>query len=256
MQKRNRNFGVDAGFFQLLRAPIAPEGLMAARVFGSLAQAALHPHITIYGLAAGARYCAVVGEIVVPFRTASPRPATEARSTLIVSGIQTLRANGLYDRYVDLLSPRLRQEIMSLVAGVWIPSELALEHYRTMDRLQLSKSAIEAIGAEVAERGSKTVLGRGSAGSKHDRTPWGRLVLAHRNLDNNWRGSDMMIMKEGPSEATFVWAGQPCASVPYFVTSWGAFLRSRVAGVCTTANHRVVHEQCSATTIVIHLSWV
>jgi hypothetical protein len=196
-----------------------------------------------------------VSEIVVPFRTASPKPATEARSTLIVSGIQTLRAKGLYDRYVDLLSPRLRQEIMSLVAGLWIPAELALEHYRTMDGLQLSTSAIEAIGAEVAERGSKTVLSRGSAASQRNPTPWDRLVMAHRNLDNNWRGSDMRISKEGHSEALFTWAGQPCASVPYFVISWGAFLRSRVASVCRTANHRIVHEQCSATTIVIHLSW-
>jgi hypothetical protein len=196
-----------------------------------------------------------VGEIVVPFRTATPRPATQARSTLIVSGIQTLRAKGLYERYVDLLSPQLRQEIMSLVAGLWIPSELALEHYRTMDQLHLSKSAIEAIGAEVAERGSKTVLSRGSAVSSGEATPWDRLVMAHRNLDNNWRGSDMMISKEGPNDATFVWAGQPCASVPYFVISWGAFLRSRVAAVCTTANHRIMHEQCSATTIVISLSW-
>jgi hypothetical protein len=181
---------------------------------------------------------------------------TEARSTLIVSGIQTLRANGLYERYVELLSPRLRQDIMSLVAGLWIPGELALEHYRTMDRLALGKSTIEAIGAEVAERGAKTVLVAGRLARHADPTPWDMLVLSHRNLDTNWRGSDIMISKEGPQEALITWAGQPCASVPYFVTSWGAFLRAAVSGYCRTATHRIMHEQCTPTTMVLHLSWV
>ena len=177
-----------------------------------------------------AAYRAVVGEIFLPFRTATPKPMTEARSTLIVSGIQTLRASadGLYERYVELLSPKLRQDIMSLVAGLWIPGELALEHYRTMDRLQLSKSTIEAIGAEVAERGAKTVLLREGAPGKATRRPGTCSAMSHRNLDINWRGSDMMISKEGPQEALFLWAGQPCASVPYFVTSWGSFLRAVV----------------------------
>ncbi len=198
-----------------------------------------------------------MAEIFLPFRSANPKPVTEARSTLIVSGIQTLRANGLYERYVELLSPKLRQDIMALVAGLWIPVELALEHYRTMDRLALGKSTIEAIGAEVAERGAKTVLGRGSAATKlREPTPWDMLLMTHRNLDTNWRGSDIMITKEGPQEAQIVWAGQPCASVPYFVTSWGSFLRAAVTGYCTTAHHRIALEQGSATTMVIHLSWV
>jgi hypothetical protein len=198
-----------------------------------------------------------VTEVLLPFRTAIPRPMTEARSTLIVAGIQALRANGLYERYTDLLSSKLRQEIMSLVAGLWIPGELALEHYRTMDRLELGKSVIEAIGADVAGRGSRTVLSRASAGLRQaDPTPWDMLLMSHRNLDTNWRGSDIMVSKEGPHEAAFVWAGQPCASVPYFVTSWGAFLRAATQGYCSTASHRILHDRCTSTSIVIQLSWL
>jgi hypothetical protein len=229
------------------RHPAAARGLQVAE--GS--------YIAAYGLAKGRAYRAVVGETFLPFRNATPKPMTEARSTLIVSGIQTLRASadGLYERYVELLSPKLRQDIMALVAGLWIPGELALEHYRTMDRLQLSKSAIEAIGAEVAERGAKTVLLRRAA-RQGDATPWDRLGQSHRNLDINWRGSDIMISKEGPQEALFLWAGQPCAGVPYFVTSWGSFLRAVVTSGGTTATHRILYDQCSATTIAIHLAWL
>jgi hypothetical protein len=198
-----------------------------------------------------------MSEIVLPFRTPNPRPVTEARSTLIVAGIQTLRAHGLYERYVDLLSPNLCQEIMALVAGVWIPAELALEHYRKMDQLALPTSMIEAIGAEVAERGSKTVLKRARGlATDPDRTPWKMFEMVHRNLDTNWRGSDMMVTKEGPHQATFTWAGQPCASVPYFVTSWGGFLRASTNLYCTNAYHRVVPERSSPSTIAIELTWV
>jgi hypothetical protein len=187
------------------------------------------------------RYSDAMGEIVLPFRTPNPRPVFEARSTLIISGIQTLRAQGLYERYVALLSPSLREQMMSLVAGLWIPAELAIEHYRTLDRLDLPKTTIEAIGAEVADRAYKTVLARVPVISKRaDATPWTVLLLSHRNLDVNWRGSDMMITKEGPLEAIFIWAGQPCASVPYFVTSWGSFLRALTSLACTKAWHRVL----------------
>jgi len=179
---------------------------------------------------------------------------TQARSTLIVSGIQTLRAHGVYDLYSELLSPDLRQDMMSLVAGLWIPWTLALEHYRTMDKLALPKSTIETIGAEVAERGSKTTMTSLPSGT--DRTPWRMLLMSHRNLDTNWKGSDMKVTKEGPRQAILVWAGQPCASVPYFVTSWGAFIRARTALYCTSASHRVLTEACTPTTIAIELSWV
>jgi hypothetical protein len=196
-----------------------------------------------------------MSEIVVPFRTPTPRLVTEARSTLIVSGIQTLRARGLYERYVELLSPSLRQEIMSLVAGLWIPGNLALEHYRTMDKLGLDTSLIEAIGAEVSQRGARTVLKRAPT-TNTDRTPWKMFELIQRNLDTNWRGSDMMVIKEGPQEAISIWEGQPCASVPYFVTSWGGFMRASTSRYCTSAQHRYLPDRSSPTTIALSLSWV
>jgi hypothetical protein len=145
---------------------------------------------------------------------------------------------------------------MSLLAGIWVPVALAVEHYQTMDRLELPKSTIEAIGAEVAERGFKTVLAAPPLPQEGAPTPWDVLRSAHRNLDTNRRGSDIMVTKEGPERATLVWAGQPCASVPYFVMSWGAFLRARVNLYCERAHHRIVRERCSSLDVVIELSWI
>jgi hypothetical protein len=195
-------------------------------------------------------------EIILPFRTPHPGPCAEARSTLIIAALQTLRAQGLYDAYVECVTPSLRQELMSLVAGIWVPIALAVEHYKTMERLELPKSIIEAIGAEVAERAFKTVLAAPPQPQEGSPTPWDVLRSAHRNLDNNWRGSDIMVTKEGPEHATVVWTGQPCASVPYFVTSWGAFLRARVNLYSTRAIHRIVRERSSPLDVVVELSWI
>lgn len=123
-----------------------------------------------------------------------------------------------------------------------------------MERLDLSAPTIEAIGAEVAERGSRSVLAR-PVDAGGGPSPWDVLRLAHRNLDNNWRGSDVRVDKLGPKRAEVVWAGQPCASVPYFVTSWGAFLRALVGVHSVRPSFRLVRKRCSATQIVVDLTW-
>lgn len=198
-----------------------------------------------------------VSEVFLPFRSPTPRPLEKVRSTLILNGIQTLRAHGHYARYLDLLETDTRSEIVSLIAGTWIPVELALSHYWAADRLDLGSSAIESIGAEVADRVYKSVLSTIPALSKKgDATPWTAMSLSQKNNDVNWKGSDIVIYKEGPREAIYEWAGQPMAVVPYFVRSWGGFLRALIGLFCTKASYRLMNERCSPTTISIRLSWI
>jgi hypothetical protein len=198
-----------------------------------------------------------VREVFLPFRSPIRRPVHQVRSTLILNGIQTLRAHGFYSRYLDLLGPETRDQIMSLVAGLWIPIDLPMAHYRAADRLNLDPALIESIGAEVADRVYKTALSSIPALSKRsDVTPWSVLSLAHQNNDTNWKGSDIIIYKEGPREAIYEWTGQPMADVPYFVRSWGGFLRSMTNLFCTKASYHLINERCTTTTISIRLSWL
>src|SRR5438105_14521143 len=105
---------------------------------------------------------------------------SEVRSTLIVSAIQTLRARGLYERYMAQLPPAVRSEVQSLIAGAWLPIELALEHYRAMDRLGLDAVTVEAIGGEVGERANKSMLSIVVRLSREAGvTPWTALAPSH-----------------------------------------------------------------------------
>jgi hypothetical protein len=200
-------------------------------------------------------------ETFVPFRAAGGAPrvprASHARSTLLVSGMQTFRSRGLYDRYKTNLPEATRADLLSLIAGTWVPIDLALEHYRAADRLGLDALTIDSIGAEVADRINKTALSVMVKMSKEiGVTPWSALTSCHRVTDVNWKGSDVTVVKLGPKDARYEWVGQPCAEVPYFVTSFGGFLRSLASLFCTRAYTRPVPERCTASSVSYRLSWV
>jgi hypothetical protein len=205
-----------------------------------------------------------VGDVAIesaflPYRFPRSRtpPATHIRSTVIVSGLQAVRVRGLYDAYVDCLTPSARPQILSLIAGAWLPIESGIHHYEAMGRLRLDPATVEAIGAEVADRLNRSALSVAVKLSKEAGvTPWTALSHAHRITDINWRGSDVMVQKLGPKEARYDWVGQPCASIPYFVAGCAGFLRALVSLFCVKAVVRTLSDREAPTTASYRLSWV
>src|SRR5450432_2967721 len=64
-------------------------------------------------------------------------PATSFRSTWIVASIESLRNFGQFERYRALLGER-SDEVLTCVAGVWLPMAVARSHYRACESLGLS----------------------------------------------------------------------------------------------------------------------
>ncbi len=185
------------------------------------------------------------------------RPASLVRSTIIVSGLQAFRTRSLIEAYQEHLPEYARAPLLGLVAGQWIPVGLAVDHYRAADRLGLDAPTIESIGADVAERIHKSPLSVMVKMSKELYvTPWTALASSQRLKDINWKGSEVHVVKLGPKDARFDWIGQPCAEVPYFVTSFGGFLRSLVSLFCTKAYVCAMPDQASPTSMSYALSWV
>jgi hypothetical protein len=198
-----------------------------------------------------------MAEVFLPFRNSPVVPTTEVRSTLIMSGIQAVRAQGLFGAYSESLPSGVREQIAGLAAGMWVPVEIAVAHYSAMDRLGIEQSVIEALGADVAARTWKHILAPVFARSKRiGPKPWEALSYAQDTVQLNWRGGDVRIFKEAPTQALYEWAGQPCADIPYFVTSFGSFMRELMKLFSSRAYQHVVPEKCSPTTIALRLSWV
>ena len=166
-------------------------------------------------------------EVFLPFSRLPVEPVTEVRSTLLLAGIQSVRAQGLYPQYSDVLSPGVRERIVGLAGGIWVPVELAVAHYSALERLAIGRLTIEALGAEVAERTWKHILAPVFARAKRiGPKPWEAFSHTHETVKLNWRGGDVQITKEGETQALYEWVRQPCANVPYFVTSFGSFMRA------------------------------
>src|SRR5580700_10378999 len=197
-----------------------------------------------------------MAEVFLPFRNSPVVAISEVRSTLIMAGIQAVRAQGLFGPYSESLSSGVREQIAGLAGGIWVPVEIAVAHYSAMDRLGIERRIIEAIGAEVAARTWKHILSPVFARAKRiGPKPWEAFGYTHETVDLNWRGGDVQIAKEGPTQALYEWVGQPCAAIPYFVTSFGSFMRALTKLFSKRAHHSVVHERCSRTSIVLRLSW-
>ena len=153
-----------------------------------------------------------MNHVFLPFSKSPAEPVTEVRSTLLLAGIQSVRARGLYPQYSDVIAPEMRERIVGLAGGIWVPVELAVAHYSALDRLDIDRLTIEALGAEVAERAWKHILAPVLARAKRiGPKPWESLSHAQETVKLNWRGGDVQITKEGETQALYEWAGQPCA---------------------------------------------
>ena len=151
----------------------------------------------------------------------------------------------------------MREQIMGLAAGMWVPVELAVAHYTAIDGLKLDPSEIELIGADVANRTWKHILSPVAARAKRiGPKPREALTHTHESIDLNWRGGDARIFRERPNQALYEWVGQPCASIPYFVTSFGAFMGALMRLYSERASHQIVPDGCTPTTISLRLSWI
>jgi hypothetical protein len=157
-------------------------------------------------------------EVIVPLP--GPRAliplATAYRSTWVVQSLDTLRHHGLFDRYLAALREH-REEILSCIAGTWLPMPVVTAHYRACDSLGLSEMQITEMLRGPGVRVRRAWLARlivAAEGAKED--PWS--ILAQ--LDRIWRrsanGGAAAIFRLGPREARVEYVGCELFRIPYY----------------------------------------
>jgi hypothetical protein len=150
------------------------------------------------------------------------------RSTWIISSHQTLRANGLFERYAARLREGTRAELLEVVAGVWLPMTTARAHYEACERLGLSLDEQLEMGRRTGGHAQGTVLGTLVKAAKGAGvTPW--TIMPH--FDRLWRravdGGKSTVFRVGPKEARATFNGCELLDIPYFRNGLrGVLLRS------------------------------
>ena len=199
-------------------------------------------------------------EIVLPFP--APREslgaATEVRSTLIGSSVQSLRDFGHFERYASLLSAQHRAVILESVAGQWLPIEVGLAHYSACDQLGLSITDQFEMGASVSRAVHGTFLGAVIRTAKNvGITPWTLLPKGNQLYGRVLRGGGgTQVTRVGPKEARVEMVGVPMLAVPYYRNALRGLYHAAVVLFCTRA---YVREHAGslphATSSVLRIAW-
>jgi hypothetical protein len=198
------------------------------------------------------------GEILVPLRVPRERlaPVTRIRSTLLLSSLQSLRARALFERYLAALEPDMHAPLLDLVAGVWVPVQVALAHYRACDALRLSADEQTAMGHDVSNRVQGTVLAvTARAARGMGVTPWAALVQSPRLWDRVFGGGGgVEVRKAGPKDARVELMGLVLLDLAYFRHAYrGAFLAG--LGLFCRRVYVEVEEDRPAMSAVFRVSW-
>jgi hypothetical protein len=143
-------------------------------------------------------------EVFVPLPLPLDRiePLRAVRSTLLTGSIQALRARNLYEDYFKVLPAKHHDAIRSMVAGVWVPLELARAHYDALDRLLPDANAQIDMGRDVADRIHRTILATvAKAASGAGVTPWIGLASFPKLWERTFVGGAVAIQKLGMKDA-------------------------------------------------------
>jgi hypothetical protein len=196
-------------------------------------------------------------EIVVPFPAPRARlhSPTRIRSTLVASSLQALRDRGLFEPYVGALDTRWRGVVLDSVAGMWLPLDAGLAHYRACDGLGIPTPDQLAIGRDVGNRVQGTFIGtmiRAAKGA--GATPWTGFSYTNRLYDRLFDGGGCQVTKIGPKDAVMEVAANPTVGIAYFRNAMRGVWQVALELFCRRAYLAEVHQ--TDTSCRVKVSWV
>jgi hypothetical protein len=183
-------------------------------------------------------------------------PMAHVRSTLLLGSIMSLREAGYADAYFAIAPRELREAAETAVAGMWLPIEIGLAHYRTCDALDMSIDSAMLLGRSTFTRTKGVLLGTAiSLARGVGVTPWTLVPHFQRFWMRGYDGGGVRVVKRGPKELTIELVQCPPLASRYY----RAALRGLAAGllelVCTRAYVHEVALRHGDTAILLRVQW-
>jgi len=179
-----------------------------------------------------------VPEVIVPLHAPVERiePVRSLRSTLLSGSIQALRGRGLFEKYFGELPRQHHDAIRSMVAGVWIPMELARAHYDALDRLIPSESDQFDMGRDVADRIHRTLLATvARAATGVGVTPWIGLAQFPKLWERTFVGGGISVTKITPKDARVELVRLSLLETSYFRNAFRGVMAAGIELFCRRA---------------------
>jgi hypothetical protein len=171
-------------------------------------------------------------------------PATEVRSTLIMSSLKTLRDEGLYEAYEQKLTGEYRDMVLGVASPCWLPIEAALAHYGACNALELPSTRVADMARRVSMRSQGTFLGVAlNLARGVGVTPWTVLGQTRRVWERAFVGGGVAVYKLGAYDARIEIVAWPCARIEYCRHAF----RGLAQGVCLLLSKMATVREVSAT---------
>lgn len=198
-------------------------------------------------------------EVVVPLRNVPDAipPVTRVRTTLIQSSRRALGERRLLGAYVAQLAASERQALDQLIAGRWLSMDLALAHYRAIDRLALPTSEQVALGSAVGTHIQNTLMAtllRMAQGL--GLTPWTSVHQYARIWDRLFIGGDLLVEKLGEREACVTMYNLPLLEVPYFRVALRGLQEAGLSAIYSWKKIHVSEVGVMGLSVKYRLAWV
>lgn len=180
---------------------------------------------------------------------------TQFRSSWLASSLRAVRNRGRIDEYKRGLEPRHQATILESVAGVWLPIDVAIAHYRAIDALRFGAQEAYQMGMEAQSLGhSTTNILIKKASQTAGVTPWTIFGQLRRLWERTWVGGDFAVFRPGPKDAVLEVVGWSIAPSTYVHHAMRGVIFRIVSPFCERMFIREIPIR-SATSLSYRLSW-
>jgi hypothetical protein len=179
------------------------------------------------------------------------------RSILLTSSLQMMKQRGHFERYLEVVSPAHRDQILYTLAPTWVPIRVAEAHYQAWEALDLPDAEIEQLASGVSNRIRDTFLGvviRSSRGM--GATPWVLLNYASRLWCRVFQGGCVRLTQRGPKEVLLESSGLTMFDGRAFPIAYRTVIASGLGLFARTLYVRVQPPSKKRQSIALLISWV
>jgi hypothetical protein len=198
-------------------------------------------------------------EVVLPLpspRSLVPR-ATQVRGAWLASSVRSLRAAGVFDRYLEVVSDEYRETLRAPAASEWYPIEVMVAHYTAAEALDLPTDEIVEIGRNATAAAHHAVIDVAvKLAVASGATPWTAIQQLGRLWTRTFIGGGIGAVKLGPKEARLEMVQWPCCANRYVRAGVRGVTLGLVETFCQKAYVHEVPELLSPTSLGLRLSWV
>jgi hypothetical protein len=180
--------------------------------------------------------------------------ASAIRSTILISSLAGAERAGRLAVYRKLVPQQHLQTLSELVAGQWLPIELGVAHYATMDQLFSQAEAREngrAVAESIQNSHFATVLRTLGAGV----TVWTVLPRIAPFIGRIIRGGECAVYRLGPKDARVELHGLPMACFEYARCGWAGMLEGTLSMVARKVYARDVSTVGTQSVAKFTLAW-